>query len=150
MPPAGPQATADAPGTEKSGGTLRRRPAIITAAAILLFDLAALLLLLGLWNMGRTEGAPDLLARSLLVVAVGVADLVAGLLVLRLHDAGRVLGITAACVTIVFFSVNTIDRAGDSDWALFLRAAVAGLFALVLNLLVIVFLVMKRQAFAKG
>ncbi len=127
-----------------------RRPAVVTAAGIILLVAGALYVIGGLVLLNSKGGLalPGLTGRDVARVAAVVAfilgglDVLAGWLVLRLSPSGRILGIVIAVLGLVA-GITQLGRAGSSG---LLSLA---LYAFVLYGLLAYGFVFKGQASAR-
>ena len=126
----------------------KQRPAKVTTAAILLFVLAGSLLLLVLIDL--KDGGTSVSA--LLLFAEALAVLVAGILVLRLNQAGRVLALLAASAMAINVLVNILSsdpgRQEDPTSAVYV-AFVAGVFYIGLPVAIVLLLALAGKAFRR-
>jgi hypothetical protein len=124
----------------RAGG---KRPKLVTAAAVLLFVLGATLLVAGL--RGLTRGAAP--APFLIALGLAVAACVAGVLVLRLKQAGRLLAWAVALVVAVRATINLIEIGPGERVEV---TVLAGVVAIGFNVAIIVFLALEGTAFRTG
>jgi hypothetical protein len=120
-----------------------KRPGIVTAAGVLMivfgvFATLAGVLLLGSGNMlGSIQGVDTDLEGTFgaIILASGILELLVGILILRLHPAGRIGGVVLGTLGLVF--------------ALLQLGSLQGVASLAANAFVVYALVSSREAFAR-
>lgn len=129
----------------------RARPQLVTAAGVIFIvlgaigGLAGLVLLLlrqqdlaSLGNVGNLDLGRAARGIGLLSLAIGALQVVTGVLVLRLSNAGRILGLVLSVLGLVGALGSLSGRAG------------AGVIALGLNGLVLYALIAHRDVFGRA
>jgi uncharacterized membrane protein HdeD (DUF308 family) len=110
-PPPGPPPPSYTPGPGATPGSAR--PAMLTAAAVVLFVLGGLLLLFGLLAFaggGLVSGESSLLYLIAVVyLALGALAIYAGVQILKLDPRGRIIGLILAGVGALFTLISIVE-----------------------------------------
>jgi hypothetical protein len=120
------------------------RPAVVTAAGVLEIVLGSFVLLFGLIllvSMTAPLGAVEV-AVLVLTFAQGVLDVTAGVMILKLRNTGRILGIVMASIGL---AGALLTMAGQAVAGTIILALIGA----ALRVLIIVWLAQNRPAFVR-